>query len=86
MNVLYAIYSFIKYFFKIFHVFLEIMKNGSRYLVALTPSIFFKRRFKRCILGFKRDFILKNEPRHDKTNKMSVRSAKTQIILGIRPV
>ena len=28
----------------------------------------------------------KNEPRHDKTNKMSVRPAKTQISLGIRPV
>ena len=27
-----------------------------------------------------------NEPRHDKTNKMSVRSAKTQISLGICPV
>ena len=27
-----------------------------------------------------------NEPRHDKTNKMSVRLAKTQISLGIRPV
>ena len=26
------------------------------------------------------------EPRHDKTNKMSVRRAKTQISLGIRPV
>ena len=26
------------------------------------------------------------EPRHDKTNKMSVRSAKTHISLGIRPV
>ena len=26
------------------------------------------------------------EPRHDKTNKMSVRQAKTQISLGIRPV
>ena len=25
------------------------------------------------------------EPRNDKTNKMSVRPAKTQIILGIRP-
>ena len=31
-----------------------------------------------------RSFI--NEPRHDKTNKMSVRPAKTQISLGIRPV
>ena len=27
-----------------------------------------------------------NEPRHDKTNKMSVRPAKTQISLGILPV
>ena len=27
-----------------------------------------------------------NEPRHDKTNKMGVRPAKTQISLGIRPV
>ena len=27
-----------------------------------------------------------NEPRHDKTNKMSVRPAKTQISLSIRPV
>ena len=26
------------------------------------------------------------EPRYDKTNKMSVRPAKTQISLGIRPV
>ena len=26
------------------------------------------------------------EPRHDKTNKMSVRPVKTQISLGIRPV
>ena len=25
-------------------------------------------------------------PRHDKTNKMAVRPAKTQISLGIRPV
>ena len=29
---------------------------------------------------------LTNEPRHDKPNKMSVRPAKTQISLGIRPV
>ena len=28
----------------------------------------------------------KNEPRHDKTNKMTERPAKTQISLGIRPV
>ena len=28
----------------------------------------------------------KYEPRHDKTNKVTVRQAKTQISLGIRPV
>ena len=28
----------------------------------------------------------KDEPRHDKTNNMTVRPAKTQISLGIRPV
>ena len=31
-------------------------------------------------------FLSSNEPRHNKTNKMSVRPAKTQISLGIRPV
>ena len=30
--------------------------------------------------------IMITEPQHDKTNKMSVRPAKTQISLGIRPV
>ena len=29
---------------------------------------------------------IKSKPRHDKTNKMSVRLTKTQISLGIRPV
>ena len=32
------------------------------------------------------EFAKTNEPRHDKTNKMSVRPAKTQISLGIRLV
>ena len=36
---------------------------------------------------FQSSFLyLKYEPRHDKTNKMSVCPAKTQISLGIRPV
>ena len=30
--------------------------------------------------------MLQFEPRHDKTNKVSVRPAKTQISLGIHPV
>ena len=32
------------------------------------------------------NYYKKYEPQHDKTNKMSVRPAKTQISLGIRPV
>ena len=32
------------------------------------------------------DKMSKYEPRHDKTNKVSVRPAKTQISLGIHPV
>ena len=31
-------------------------------------------------------YTKQNEPRHDKTNKMTVRPAKTQISLGVRPV
>ena len=30
--------------------------------------------------------LMHYEPQHDKTNKMTVRPAKTQISLGIRPV
>ena len=30
--------------------------------------------------------LIQNEPSRDKTNKVSVRPAKTQISLGIRPV
>ena len=30
--------------------------------------------------------VTEDDPRHDKTNKMAVRPAKTQISLGIRPV
>ena len=35
---------------------------------------------------FSKFFPTRDEPRHDKTNKMSVRPAKTQISRGIRPV
>ena len=37
-------------------------------------------------INYMRNKLCKNEPRHDETNKMSVRPAKTQISLGIRPV
>ena len=36
--------------------------------------------------GYDLELPLWNEPPHDKTNKMTVRPAKTQISLGIRPV
>ena len=45
--------------------------------------------YKRCTTLFHYCPNRKNkiyEPRHDKTNKVSVRPAKTQISLGIRPV
>ena len=38
------------------------------------------------IAEIKEVLICTYEPRHDKTNKMSVRPAKPQISLGIRPV
>ena len=37
-------------------------------------------------LVIKFQVISENEPPHDKTNKMTVHPAKTQISLGIRPV
>ena len=39
-----------------------------------------------CDCGTPWTFLLTFEPPHDKTNKVSVRPAKTQISLGIRPV
>ena len=39
-----------------------------------------------CLLMCTRVVVLQFEPRHDKTNKVTVRPAKTQISLGIRPV
>ena len=37
-------------------------------------------------MSSKSHYIKLYEPRYDKTNKMAVRPAKTQISLGIRPV
>ena len=34
----------------------------------------------------KNNKVIINEPRHDKTNKVTVRPAKTRISLGIRPI
>ena len=40
----------------------------------------------RLLLSFLLHFLDTFEPRHDKTNKMTVRPTKTQISLGIQPV
>ena len=39
-----------------------------------------------CVFRSFAEFFFLNEPQYDKTNKMSVRPAKTQISPGIRPV
>ena len=54
-------------------------------------SVVVQTRDQTCLyfLSYKKcggSILTANEPRHDKTNKMSVRPAKTQISLGIRPV
>ena len=49
------------------------------YLIYKTKHFFFK-------MMWPNDTINKIEPQHDKTNKMSVRPAKTQIRLDICPV
>ena len=50
--------------------------------ILIKETILFSRSLMAMFLGVPRI----SEPRHDKTNKMSVRPAKTQISLGIRPV
>ena len=56
-------------------------------MLVLQSSIWNCRcaKVSRKIIHFYQEFHI-HEPRHDKTNKMSVRPAKTQISLGIRPV
>ena len=58
-------------------------------------SRYYIRNIFSCCLDYTYDIILMyvymicqstNEPPHDKTNQMTVRPAKTQIGLGIRPV
>ena len=54
---------------------------------SVSPSVNHYDGFQRVsVLGENDCFSKIIEPRHDKTNKMSVRPAKTQISLGIRPV
>ena len=48
-------------------------------------TAFVLQRFETIVVKVKRNCLI-FEPRHDKTNTVSVRPAKTQISLGIRPV
>ena len=62
------------------HVVVSVSSSISVFHELRTNTSMFRKPSKilTCHLSF--------EPRHDKTNKMSVRPAKTQISLGIRPV
>ena len=53
---------------------------------TLTLAVTLAHRTKNYIRSLIKTRIPRNEPRHDKTNKMSVRPAKIQISLGISPV
>ena len=61
--------------------------RGTTHVVSTTP---FHHALRHCVnpmlLPSHLFFCLSFEPRHDKTNKMSVCPAKTQISLGMRPV
>ena len=57
----------------------------------ISLQVYFLTFNKMCNKNFEnhltnKTFVQKNEHRHNKTNKMSVCPAKTQISLGIRPV
>ena len=79
---------------------LQIAFYGPAYICRKTNFPTINRRFTSPDANFEdsyplthsypvKDLFKKNntfEPRHDKTNKMSVRPVKTQISLGIRPV
>ena len=57
------------------------------YKLSTFESIFFSMLYIVSILIYKNNKILITiEPRHDKTNKIHVRTANTQISLGISPV
>ena len=59
-----------------------LMSSKSR--IKCYCHIIYTLKMHSCLYCWKQT-LRKNEPRHDKTNKVSVRPAKTQISLGIRP-
>ena len=69
-----------RYKHKITHMFCKLLDYGEKIGLICCPHLSYDETNYAWIL-----FHWINEPRHDKTNKVSVRPAKTQI-LGIRPV
>ena len=75
-------------------ILLVLSCGGSYICIGQPPMIFFSHvmngyRIKKspiCMLFGKRGSVNLNQLWHDKTNTVAVRPAKTQIILGIRPV
>ena len=61
----------------------SVAAQASMFYIVATPEDRFSCDEAHLIL---RTAMILNEPRHDKTNKMSVCPVKTQIGLGIRPV
>ena len=70
------------------HIYSHASYIGQMWNYWHASEIHFMRYAWVVILNQIHNFIdkLSCEPQHDKTNKMSVRQAKTQISLGIRPV
>ena len=66
----------------------SVKHNDAQIALALTFSLhplvklFFHQKLRKPFLQMR----TRNDPRYDKTNKMSVRPAKTQVSLGIHPV
>ena len=63
---------------------IQLAKKETSTLICLLVSMIPAKHFTLCNSG--PQFHDAFEPPHDKTNKMTVRSAKTQISLGMRPV
>ena len=72
-------------------LYTSVFKQGLKFLPRLSLKLVKSCDVKASFFHLQDYFVTKNhhkryEPRHDKTNKMAVRPAKSQICLGIRPV
>ena len=79
-----GVYNWIIWWFHTFHVALHRLTSQSKLTPNWSPKKTIKRRSWKGVDSMRK--LLTNEPQYDKTNKMSVCPAKTQISMGIRPV